>query len=108
MPLSDIDKLRDMLGEPIGEGQSESDTLFQNITLQGLITDANGNLERAAYEGWRLKAAHFANLVDVVDGNAARSMSDLYDHADKMIKVYQRASAGPTEGRARIGRIVRT
>ncbi|MCA1800476.1 MAG: hypothetical protein LC650_04210 [Actinobacteria bacterium] len=108
MPLSNLDKLRGMLGEPIGEGESESDTLFSDAQLEGLIEETNQNLERAAYEGWRLKAAHYANLVDVVDGNAARALSDLMGHADKMIKVYMRASAGPTEGRTRIGKIVRT
>jgi len=97
-----------MLGEVIPPNGTEIDTLFTDGTIERLISESNENLERAAYEGWRLKAAHFANLVDVTDGNASRTMSDLYDHADKMIKVYQRASSGPTEGRTRIGRIRRT
>ena len=107
MALTDADRLRNMLGEPVPEGGSATDTLFSEDQIKDLLEQAGDNLERAAFEGWRIKAAHFANLVDVTDGNASRAMSDLLGHANDMVKVYMRASGGPTEGRARIGRIVR-
>lgn len=108
MALTDVNRLRELLGEPIPEDGTESDTLFTDERLEDLLTVANDDLDRAAFEGWRIKAAHFANLVNVTDGNAVRQMSDLLDHADKMVKYYLRSSSGPTEGRTRIGRIVRT
>lgn len=107
-PPSRIAQLRKLLGEEIPEGGTPEDSIFSDDDLQ-LLIDANpGNLERAAYDGWRTKAAHFANLVDVTDGNASRAMSDLMDNADKMVKIFARSSLGPTEGRTRIGRIRRT
>lgn len=107
MALTDQDRLRGLLGEPIPEGGSASETLFSDLEIQDLLTQAGGNLDRAAYEGWRIIAAHFAQLVDTADGNASRAMSDLHDHAIKMIAMYGRSSQGPTEGRTRIGRIRR-
>lgn len=108
MALTDITRLRDLLGEPIPEGGTEADTLFTDQRIEDFLSIANGDLDRAAFEGWRAKAGQLANLVDVTEGNAARKMSDLLDNADKMVKYYQRSSGGPTEGRTRIGRIVRT
>lgn len=107
-PPSAMKQLRKLLGEDVPEGGTSEDTLFSDEEIQLLLDNNPGNLERAAYDGWKSKAAYFANLVDVTDGNASRAMSDLMDHADKMVKIYQRSSAGPTEGRTRIGRIRRT
>lgn len=101
-----ITSLRLLLGEAIPEGGSEADTLFTDEALSVWI-DSSPNLERAAYEGWRAKAGHFANLVTVTDGAASREFSDLLENARQMVSMYQRSSAGPTEGRARVGRIVR-
>lgn len=107
MATSDPDKLRAMLGERIPEGGTFFDTLFTDEQIMELISEAGGNLERAAYEGWRVKLAEFANLVDVTDATAQRKMSDLRENAEAMVKLYQRASGGSTEGRTRVGRIVR-
>jgi hypothetical protein len=102
------EQLRKLLGEEVPDGGDPSDTLFSETEIQLLLDQNPDNLERAAYEGWRIKAAEFANMVDVTDGNASRAMSDLMSNADKMVKLYQRASTGPTEGRTRIGRIRRS
>lgn len=107
MALSDAERVRQLLGESVGPGQSEADTLFTDEEIEGLLAESFNNVERAAYEGWRVKAAKFANLVDITEGNASRSMSDLQDHALKMVAHYARATAGPTEGRTRVGRIRR-
>lgn len=101
-----IDELRGMLGERIPPGGTASDTLFDDAQIVRWI-DANPSLERAAYDGWRSKAAEFANLVSVTDGAASRELSDLLKNAKDMAALYQRSSDGPTEGRTRIGRIVR-
>lgn len=102
----EVAQLRDLLGEAIPEGGTEADTLFTDEKL-GLLLDNSPGLQRAALEGWRIKAAHFANLVNVTDGNASREMSDLLTNAEKMVRMWQRTPAGPTEGRTRIGRVVR-
>ena len=104
---TEIKELRKLLGEPIPDGGNEDDTLFTGTELSTYIDDAP-DMDRAALEGWRRKAAHFSNLVDVTDGNSTRAMSDLMSHAMDMVKMYTRSAGGPTEGRTRIGRIRRT
>jgi len=108
MALTDENRLRGLLGEPIPDGGTAADTLFTDERIQDFLEIAGGDLDRAAYEGWREKAAQLSNLVDVTDGNASRKMSDLLDHANQMVKIYLRSSSGPTEGRTRVGRIIRT
>lgn len=107
MATSESDRLRGLLGERKPPGGSDTDTLFTDVQIQELIDGAGGDLERAAYEGWRTKQAEFANLVDTSEGNAQRKMGQLRDHADSMVKLYSRAAGGNTEGRTRVGRIVR-
>lgn len=108
MAITDADRLRGLLGEEIPEGGDETDTLFTDERITDLLTMTGDNVERAAYEGWRIKAAKLSDLVDITEGNASRAMSDAHAHALDMIKHYQRASGGPTEGRTRIGRIKRS
>lgn len=107
MALTDNDRLRNLLGELKPLGGSDTDTLFTDEQIDDLLDQAGGNLERAAYEGWRTKLAQFANLVDVTEGNSQRKMGDLQKHAEQMVKLYARTSGGNTEGRTRVGRIVR-
>lgn len=103
---SDATELRELLGEEIPDGGSELDTLFKDTTLIRII-DNNPDLERAALEGWRVKAAKLSNLVDTTEGNSQKKFSQLLDNALDMIKVYSRSSSSATEGRTRIGRITR-
>lgn len=107
MAISDSERLRLLLGEQIPDGGKPEDTLFSEEEIATLLSDASNDMDRAAYEGWRLKAAIYANLVDVTEGNASRAQSDLHGKALDMMKVYARATAGPTEGRTRIGKLTR-
>jgi len=93
--------VRLMLGEPTGD-----DSLFSDETINGWI-DAAANLDAAILQGWRAKAAHFANLVNVTDGAASREFSDLLDNAAAMVKQYTSLARGPAAGRTRVGKIVR-
>lgn len=102
-----VSQLRGMLGEVIPSGGTEADTLFTDIRIGEMVDEANGDLERAAYDAWREKAGMLANLVTVTEGAASREMSELHGKALEMVKLYAKASTGPTEGRARVGRIVR-
>jgi len=101
-----ITDVREMLGESVPQGGSEADTMFPNDRVTAWI-DGSTSLEGAALSGWRAKAAHFANLVNVTDGAASREMSDLLDHALAMIKLYTGLSRGPAYGRSRVGKIIR-
>lgn len=105
--LDMVARLRAMLAESIVEGETEADTLFTEEELRDLLTAAAENVERAAYEGWRIKAGKLAGLVNITEGAASREMSDLYKNAMEMTKLFSKTSSGPTEGRARIGRIRR-
>ena len=96
-----IADVREMIGEP-----AEADSLFTDDRISSWINSAS-SLEAAALRGWRAKAAHFANLVNVTDGAASREMSDLLVNAQAMIKLYTGLSRGPAFGRTRVGKIVR-
>lgn len=104
MPLTDAERLRDLLGESIPPGGSEADTLFTDEKVLDLLTLSGGDLDRAAYEGWRAKAAALSNLVDTTEGNSQRKFSQLLDNANDMVKMYLRSTSGLTEGRSRVGR----
>lgn len=84
-----------------------SDPMFSDAELTLVLTQANNDPERAAVEGWRWKAAKYAALVDVTEGNASRAMSDLQGHALDMVAHFEKSRSGPTEGRTRIGSIRR-
>jgi hypothetical protein len=102
MALTDAERLRGLLNDTDAD-----DYLVSDEQIEDLLAEADGDPERAALGGWRIKAAKYADLVDITEGNASRKMSQLYDHAEKMIKLYSGSRGGPTEGRTRIGRIVR-
>lgn len=101
------DKLRVLLGEKIPEGGSDADTYFTDAEIGNILGDAGGNLRRAAYEGWQMKAAYYAELITVSEGNALRQMSDLHKHALDMVKQFSGPGSNLTAGRTRIGRIRR-
>lgn len=100
-------RLRGLLGDSLAQGQDPTDAFFTDDQIASLLLDAEGNLNRAAYEGWSMKAAAYAELVTVTEGNASRQMSDLQAHALAMVKHFQSASSDLTNGRTRIGRIRR-
>lgn len=106
MAITDTDHLRQLLGESIPDGSSDSDTLFSTEEIRSLLDD-QGDIERAAYEGWRVKAARLASLVDTTEGNSQKKFSQAHAAALEMIKSYARSSSGSTEGRTRVGRITR-
>lgn len=105
--LADSDRLRELLGEEIPDGGSAADTLFSDAQIEDIYLRSGGDLDRAAYEGWRAKAAKLSNLVDTTEGNSQKKFSQLLDNASDMVKMYTRSSAGPTEGRTRVGKIRR-
>lgn len=108
MALSPSEKIRQLLGEQIPADGSSEDTLFTDEEIEDLLSDVTPGdqdaFERAAYQGWRVKAAKLSNLVDTTEGNVQRKFSQLLDNALDMLKTYSRTSGGNTEGRTRVGR----
>jgi hypothetical protein len=96
------DQLRALLDDTDADAQVVTDE-----QIEFLLAESDGDIERAALGGWRLKAAHYSGLVDITEGNASRKMSQMFAHAQDMVKMYAGSRGGPTEGRTRIGRIVR-
>lgn len=107
MALTQGERLRQLLGEVVNAGEAAEDTLFTNEEISDLLDQSDNDLERAAYEGWRAKAAKLANLVDTTEGNSSKKFSQLHASSLEMVKLYGRSSGGNTEGRARVGRIRR-
>lgn len=98
--------IRMMLGESIPPEGADSDTLFTDEQVALFLERGETELG-AILEGWRAKEAHFSNLVNVTDGAASRAFSDLFIHAQAMVKRYT-SLANPQAGRARVGRIQRS
>lgn len=101
MALTDAERLRALLSDTDPDSYVVTDDQIDDLLAEG------ADIERAALGGWRIKAAYYSRLVDITEGNAARKMSQLFDHAQQMIKLYSGSRGGATEGRTRIGKIVR-
>lgn len=101
MALTEADRLRGLLNDTDPDNYIVTDDQIDDLL------EESEDMERAALGGWRIKMAHYADLVDITEGNASRKMSQLYEHAKDMVKMYSGSRSGPTEGRTRIGRIVR-
>lgn len=100
-------QLRSLLGESIPAGKSDTDTMFSEDEIEDLIEKGVGSIEASAYHGWMEKAANYAALVNVNEGNAARELSDLHRQAMRMADRYVGYVETPSRGRARMGHIVR-
>lgn len=103
----EITALRSKLGESLGEGDDETSSLFSDVQV-GIWVDSTTTMNGAALEGWQAKLAALSNLVNVTDGAASRELSDAFQNAMQMVKLYTKLAEGPAAGRSRIGRIVRT
>lgn len=102
----EVTALRLRLGESIPASGTEADTLFSEEQLQAIV-DTTSSPDEAALEGWTVKRAQLANLVNVTDGAASRELGQLFDHATEMVDHYSRKINGRS-GRTRIGRITRS
>lgn len=111
MAITDADRLRSMLGEEIPAGGDAASTMFSAEKIDEMITSAGGDLDLAAVSGWQIKAANYADLVDVAEGNSSRKMSDLHKNALAMVKYYRgddtASGVGTTSRNVVIGDIAR-
>lgn len=106
MTISPGDRLRSFLNESIAPEGSDSDTRFTDEQIQDMLDQCFNNVDRAAVLGWTMKAAIYADLITVSEGNALRQMSDLHKHALDMIKQFS-GTGNMVQGRTRVGRIRR-
>lgn len=86
MALTEIQRLRQALGESIPAGGTQSDTMFTDVEIQDFLDRASGLdpvADWAAYFGWVAKAAALANLVTTREGQSQNNFSDLHDAAIK-------------------------
>jgi len=101
------ERVRALVGESIPVGGSSADTMFSDEEVEDFLEEGGLDPNAAAYYGWMEKAANYANLVNVNEGNAAREMSDLHRQAIRMADRYVGYVPTPSRGRARMGKIVR-
>lgn len=104
MAITEGDRLRDLLGEPIPPGGSADDTLFSEDQIDDLLERFPDDIEDQAREGWRIKAASLANLVNTAEAGAKRDLSDLHEKAMTMWKMYG-GTSGSVEPDAGPGRV---
>lgn len=105
--MTTIAEVRELIGETIPSGGVEADTLFTDLQVQAWI-DATTTTDSAVVLGWRAKAAKFADLVDTSEGTSKRAMSDLLDHALKMVALYDGTTGGTPAGRTRFRKLTRS
>lgn len=77
MTLSLVDQVRMNAGETIPVGGSASDTMFTDEQITDMLLLNNNLVNKTTAMVWRAKAAQFAGLVDVQEGNSSRKMGDM-------------------------------
>ncbi len=74
----DLLRLRGYIGDPLPGSSAWTDPELTDLLQE------TGSVLAAAEQVWRSKAAAFATLTDVTEGNSTRKLSALYDQALKM------------------------
>ncbi len=80
--------LRGLIGERIPFWGDEADTNFTDEDISMLLTYSSNEMNSAAAIGWGMKAAELAKLTDVEESGSARKLSQMYKHAQEMMKHY--------------------
>jgi len=103
---TDAEILREKLGEVIPPGGTEADTAFTEAQIIDLLA-RNDSVNAAIAEGWEIKAANYADLVNMAEGTTKRNFSDLQTQALRMAEHYGSGATGATAV-TRIHKIVRS
>lgn len=69
--------LRKLINEPTTDN-------YTDVELGDLIDSLDGSVQFTAGSLWQQKAAKYASMIDVQEGNSVRKMSQLYQQALKM------------------------
>ncbi len=87
--VEQIAALRRMTDEP------DSD-VYSDLDFQSIIDQAEEDMDLAAADIWRQKAARFSTLTDVSESGSSRKMSQLHGAALTQAKFYEdRANPAP-------------
>lgn len=106
MTADEITRLRNLVGEKIPDNGTDADTIFSDEEIEELAaqtTDLNG----AAREGWRVKAARYADMVDISEAGESAKLSDLHKNALKMVEFFTQEQSNPAGGSTRLHRLSR-
>jgi len=93
MAVTDSERLRSLLGEDIPEGGSASDTLFTEDMITDLLA-RHGSPDQAVTDGWLIKSAKLATLVDTVEGSSIRKHSAAHKAALSQVRVVNTTAGG--------------
>lgn len=111
MALTEAERLRQLLGETVPPGGDDTDTMFTSEAVDDFLDQGGGDLEAAAYYGWRAKWSELSNLVNGSTGTQRDELGNLAAEAKRQLDYYGVLSGIIVEtsstGRTRIGRIVR-
>lgn len=111
MALTELEKLRQLLGESVPPDGTDADTMFSNEAVQSFLDDGGGDVEAAAYFGWRAKWAEYSNLANTSSGTTRDELGSLETKAKTQMDYYGNLSGlvvtSSPSTRTRIGRIER-
>lgn len=83
-------RLRHYIGDTDSAAYEYTDT-----QLTGYLDDAEGEPIAAAAVIWRVKAASYADLVDISEAGSSRKNSDLFKNAISMAEWFEGGAGGP-------------
>lgn len=86
------DKLRKMLADVITVANPIGSAFFSVEEIEDLL-ESNSNIYGAAAEGWRMRAADVARLVDIMENGSDRKLSQMRRHAEAMALLYDKRAA---------------
>jgi len=85
-------KLRELVNEPAADSE------YTDGDLDAILAEYSDDLNKAATAVWLMKAAKFADLVNITEGSSSRSWSGAYKQALEMSKVFEKIADDDTPG----------
>lgn len=67
-----------------------ADTKFTSIDIMSILLLSHGIMDRAAAIGWSLKAGDYVELIDTEESGAVRHFNQLFSHAERMFRIYDK------------------
>lgn len=91
--MEPIEMLRGMIGERVPPGGTEVDTNFIDAELEAILSHSQNRLYLAAALCWAMKAAFYADLVDISESGSERKLSQLTRQAREMEALYRKQAS---------------
>lgn len=88
-----VSLLRLYLSDP-NPGPAGTTPVFTDNQLTELLTRAEGDVNTAAAEGWRIKAGSVADWYDVSLDGSVLSRDQVWKHCMNMVSTYEALSGG--------------